>query len=208
MSTPLRIRPTTALVPLLLAVTGGLLVGFLTSVLQGVLPDRWNSLANSGAVWTVVAFTLALPAAREVWAPVAAGTLALLGEVGGYYAIALPLRDVASAPSERVLWTCAALVIGPLAGLAARWVRRGTPTERTVAVLGLCGVASGEAWHGLARIPGHLAVGRLELLLAVTVAVVMTLFGGAPVRGRVLGVVTGLVTASAVALVYGAPVVF
>jgi hypothetical protein len=205
MSTLSRIRPTTAVVPLLVAVVGGLLAGVLTSVLQGALPGRWNALADSGAVWTVVAFALALPAVREAWVSVAAGTLALLGEVVGYYAVALPLREIASSPSERVMWTCAALVVGPFVGLAARWVRRGTGTERTVAVLALDGVAIGEALHRLARIPGQEGVGQAWLLVALAVAAVTLVVGGASWQGRVLAVGAAAVTASGVALVYGAP---
>lgn len=43
---------------------GGLLLGVLTNLAQGWLPGSWNQLANSGAVWSAVAFAGGAPARR------------------------------------------------------------------------------------------------------------------------------------------------
>src|SRR5690349_19135094 len=92
-----------------LALGAGLLVGIVTSYLQGALPGSWNRLANSGAVWTVLAFAVAVRVARNRSESVGAGLFALLGSVAGYYALASPLRDIATTFGERLLWTMAAL---------------------------------------------------------------------------------------------------
>jgi hypothetical protein len=88
--------------------------GGLTAYLQGVVPAGWSTIANSGAVWTVVAVAVAAAVGR-IWSiAVAAGLLALLGEVVGYYAYLAEVHIPASR-AELLLWTVAALWIGPLA---------------------------------------------------------------------------------------------
>ena len=92
----------------------GIAVGVSTSYLQGELPGSWNTLANSGAVWTVVAFAIAAAVLRHAEPRRSlAGLAALLGEVLGYYAVASPIRASRRAPSERTLWIAAALVGRP-----------------------------------------------------------------------------------------------
>jgi hypothetical protein len=201
--TALRPSRSAPLVLLLGAAVGGVVCGVATSYLQGVLPGSWNALANSGAVWTVVAFALAALTVGTRWTAIGAGLLALLGEVAGYYALASPARGIATTLSERVLWTMAALVIGPLAGAAAYYWRRGTATERTVSAIGLCGVVAGEGIHALLRVSSDRGAGWAELVLAGGFAVVAMLGSSAPPRGRVLAVVVGIAAAAAVYLAYG-----
>jgi hypothetical protein len=142
---------------------GGLAVGIATSWLQGVLPTSANVLANSGAIWSLIACALSLPAHSRPFA-IAAGLLALGGEVAGYYAIASPVRGITTSASERLLWTVAALVIGPLVGLAAWSIRAGRPSARAVALGALGGLLIGEGLHRLIRlssddVAGWIAVG-------------------------------------------------
>ncbi|MCW2597097.1 MAG: hypothetical protein JWP39_2985 [Jatrophihabitans sp.] len=196
---PSRIEPTR----LFGAALGGLAVGVATSYLQGALPGSWNTVANSGAVWTVVAFGLAALSVRTRWTAIAAGVLALLGEVAGYYALASPARGIATTLSERVLWTMAALVIGPLAGAAGYYWRRGSATERVAAAVGLCGVVLGEGVHELVRISADPGAGWAELVLGGGFAGVAVLASSVPLRGRVVAVAVGVLTAGAVYLSYG-----
>lgn len=86
------------------------------------------------------------------WAVGVAGALALLGAVAGYYAIASPIRGIPSEMSERVLWTAAALAIGPFGGVAAGWWNGGIAWRRLAAAALMCGIVLGEGLHGLVRI--------------------------------------------------------
>jgi len=156
----------TRLVGLLAAVAIGLGAGVATSYLQGVLPSSADFLANSGAVWTLVAFLIALWSADRVRAAAAAGLLGLLGEVLGYYAIAAPIRHIATGSRERVLWTVGALVIGSIAGWLAFHARHGLPAHRAAAAGAVCGVIAGEGAYALIRL-SHRAQGWIELLVAV-----------------------------------------
>jgi len=72
--------------------------------------------------------------------------------VAGYYAIAAPLRGIAASTAEFVLWTTAAVVIGPLVGLAAGWWSTDQPWRRLAASAAMGGIVAGEGLHGLLRI--------------------------------------------------------
>ena len=196
-------RPLARAWPVVGLVTG-LGVGVATSYLQGVLPGSWNTLANSGAVWTVVAFAVAMVVTDESFVPsVLCGLLTLLGEVLGYYAIAAPLRHVATSAAERTLWVVAAVVIGPLAGWAAWLVRRGRAAERLCAAVGVCGVVVGEGLHAVLRISRSSAAGWTEIVLGATVALALVAGLPTPVRGRLAAAGVGVVVALAVFAVYG-----
>jgi Family of unknown function (DUF6518) len=181
----------------------GLAAGIATSYLQGVLPGSWNTLANSGAVWTVVAFVVAALVVQTRGLTVASGLAALLGEVLGYYAIASPVRGIATSTSERALWVAAAIIGGPLIGWAAWWWRRGRPTARLAAILAICGVVVGEGVHGLLRISATSPAHWTEVILGSVVALVLVIRSSAPWRDRLVPIGVGVLSAAAVAVVYG-----
>jgi hypothetical protein len=79
------------------AALAGITAGVATACLHGVLPAAWNTAADSGAVWTVVAFAVTAALARTQVVAALAGLLALLGEVAGYY-----LFDAGVAAAGRV----------------------------------------------------------------------------------------------------------
>lgn len=190
---------------LLGAVAGGLSAGVLTSYLQGVLPGDWNLLADSGAVWTVVAVALALPCVHARWAAVTAGMLALLAEVAGYYAIALPLRGIASRPAERVLWTLAAVAMGAFAGTAAFEWRRGTDLARCTAAAAVGGVVLGEGLHQALRIAGDRPAGWVEVVAGLSVGVAGLVVAARTVRAGLAAAAVLTVMAVAVYVVYADP---
>lgn len=187
-------------VALAAALAAGLGVGVATSYLQGELSSSTNFLANSGAVWTVIAFLLAVWAAVRPGAGAAAGLLALLGEVLGYYAIASPLREIATSSAERELWISAALVIGPAVGCAAHYARRGEPAQRVAAVALVCGVVAGEGVYALVRL-SHAVQGWIEVAIGVLGIVTCTVWQGRGWGSRALALVVTLATG---AVVYGA----
>jgi len=201
-------RSTRTLVPiyapaaLLFASTVGLLCGAGTSWLAGVLPGSWHVLADSGAVWTLVAFVLAVVCAGPRWLAVAAGAMALLCEVAGYYLIAASVQGFAATQSEQVLWTVAALWIGPLAGLAGHAARRGTPGWSLTGVLSVLGVLAGEGLHELYRV-GDGPAGCAELSIAVAVGLLTLSVSRAQWQQRWAAVAAGVAVTVVTALVYG-----
>lgn len=72
------------------AAAGGIACGMLTLWLQGRLDGSWSVLGNSGAVWTVVAVLIAAALGSSATLSAVAGTLALVGQVAGYFWCAAP----------------------------------------------------------------------------------------------------------------------
>jgi hypothetical protein len=190
------------------AAAGGLAFGFATSYGQGALDGSWNTLANSGAVWTLVAFLLALVCVRSAATAVTAGLLALVGEVAGYYAIAMPYRGYSVLPREEVLWTMAALVFGPLAGAAAYYWRRGSAGQKLTAQLTVAGIVGGEALYTLRFLQEHSAAGWIELLGSGGLALVALARTEAAIQSRFAAIATGAVIAGAVYVAYTDPLLF
>ncbi|MDT4913628.1 MAG: hypothetical protein QOC66_2756 [Pseudonocardiales bacterium] len=198
------IRASTSSVAALgVAAVAGTAAGALTAHLQGVFPAAWSTIANSGAVWTVVAFALAAALGRTRATAVTAGLLVLLGEVAGYY-IYLAARGLPATETEQVLWTMAALWIGPLVGIAAFAARWGTAVQRMAALTGLAGVLAGEGGH-LIRLAGLPKPGWVEVVLAAVLATEALTSGRVPVRMRAAALGLGAATAAAVYLAYGLP---
>ena len=137
----------------------GLLIGVLTQIGQGVLPGSFNQLANSGAMWVIVAFVVGRFAAT----PVAAGGigfLALVGELVGYYVAAYLELGYPPAWSLVLLWLMVACVGGPLVGWAGWCAVDGRPWQRVVGNGLIGGVFIGEGLYLLAvvdRAPAGIA---------------------------------------------------
>jgi hypothetical protein len=110
------------------ATGGGVLFGVLTNLAQGWLPGAWNQIANSGAVWSAVAFVAgALLAGRRgtVVRATVGGLGAEAGLVVGYYGYAEFGRDGMGALFYPLVWLGMACVAGPLFGVAGYAWRRG-----------------------------------------------------------------------------------
>jgi Family of unknown function (DUF6518) len=184
------------------AAVAGAAAGALTAYLQGVVPADWSTIANSGAVWTVVAFGVAAVAARTLAIGVAAGLLALLGEVAGYYVYLAEVLHIPAAQSEQVLWTMAALWIGPLTGLGGFFARWGTAGQRMPALLALAGVFAGEGAY-LIRLAGLPKAGWVEVVVAAVLAGQAVTSGRVSIPRRAVALAIGAATAGAVYLAYG-----
>jgi hypothetical protein len=191
---------------LLTAAAAGVTAGGLTAYLQGILSADWNTVANSGAVWTLVAAAVAGLVGRQRAIAVSVGMLVLVGEVVGYYAYVSDVLHLPVLQAEEALWTVAALWIGPLAGLAAFAIRWGSPQHRVLALLTFCGVVGGEGaylWR-LAEVP---AAGIAELAAAGVGAAAVMIAVPAAVGARVLAAVGGIAVAVGVYLAYAQPVI-
>jgi hypothetical protein len=186
----------------LLVLVVALGLGALTDLGQAWLPQSSASLANSGASWAAVAFVLALFATgigrAALW-----GLLGLAGLVGGYYLAAIS-RHVPESPSSIRFWMLAAVIIGPLLGVAASWVRRGSPVTAALGAGAVAGLLGGESVYGLTMIAGSTSSLYWTVQLTVAIALLIALDAWrvrepAPV---VLSVVTAAVAGALTALVY------
>jgi Family of unknown function (DUF6518) len=186
----------------LLVLVVALGLGALTDLGQAWLPQTSASLANSGASWAAVAFVLALFATgtgrAALW-----GLLGLAGLVGGYYLAAIS-RHVPESPASIRFWMLAAVIVGPLLGVAASWVRRGSPITAALGAGAAAGLLGGESVYGLTVIAGSTSSLYWAIQLAVAIVLLVTLNAWrvrepAPV---VLSVVTAAVVGTLTALVY------
>ncbi|MGW1185378.1 DUF6518 family protein [Streptomyces drozdowiczii] len=120
----------------------GIALGVLTNLLQGWLPSSWNQLANSGGVWSALAFAtgaVLAPRVGDVRRIAVAGALAEIGLVVGYYGYAEPGRGGMGSLVFPLVWLVMACVAGPLFGTAGAWSRRSPRLWRRVGSLGAVG---------------------------------------------------------------------
>jgi uncharacterized membrane protein (GlpM family) len=150
---------------LALAAVVGLSLGALTQVGQGVLPDGWRSIANSITPWLAVAFLTGSVAPGRVPAA-AGGIVTLLGALVGYYGlVAIRYGYGPSLSGAVLLWLVAAVVGGPVFGLAGHWWRGPHAWRRAIgpALLGAAAIAEGVYLSGIetvaAATPGFVIVG-------------------------------------------------
>jgi hypothetical protein len=130
------------------ALLGGLLVGVVTNVLQGVLPDALQAVSNSGSVWTVAAFVAGALVRVAGRVAVLAGVATQVGAVVGYYAYAEVVRDGMGDPTYPLFWLALALVAGPIFGTAGAWWRTGEGWRRIAGPALLGGVFGMDAlWY-------------------------------------------------------------
>lgn len=183
------------------ATLAGLGAGVATSYAQGLLPGEWFQVANSGAVWTVVAFVVAVICSRSRHLAVAAGTLALVAEVLGFYLIAAAAREIPTTRAETVLWTIAALWVGPAAGFAGWCTTHGDALQRLAATLAVAGLLAGEGLYEVRRVGSDL-FGRTELWVAFTIALAGVLYIRSGWQGRLVGIGVGAIVASSIYALY------
>lgn len=148
-SPPQTTAPTTSrtVAGLILVAAAGVTGGVLTAYAQGWLPSEVGSLANSSGTWMLVAFGLAL-LARTPALGALSGALALATLLAGYV-LGAGLRGDPSSAALMLFWGIAAVVVGPVVGLAAVWVRRGSPTQAALGTGAAAGVLVGEGVYGL-----------------------------------------------------------
>ncbi|MGC5165298.1 DUF6518 family protein [Luteimicrobium sp. DT211] len=131
-----------------------LLLGGLTAYAQGFLPDALAPVANSAWAWTLLAAVLV------AWARPGAGLAAVLGAVSLVflvvgYAGASHLRGLTYDPTR---FGAVGLVVGPLVGVAAAWLRS-TGVRAALATALLAGVGIGEGVYGLTTVAETTGVG-------------------------------------------------
>ncbi|MGI3783097.1 MAG: DUF6518 family protein [Janthinobacterium lividum] len=206
---PARSRWTSVLVPVVV----GLALGPVDLLLQHVLPYPFANLANSPAVWALVAFGVGWSdRIRGRWWPAAAATLTLLLAVEGYYATAvLALGDDTSTLTDTaaLVWLAFGVVAGVVFGTAGAWARAGHRWRGPLGTATAIGVLLSEAWLDLARLAGAGDDPSYRQDLVQTALVLLVLAGltavlaGRSARQRVVGAVLALPLALVGALAYG-----
>jgi len=161
---------TTARWPAVAIVASGLAVGIVTQILQGVLPDGWGVLANSGVMWALMAFALgaALPTPR--WATAGGAVQLVIASIVYYIAVDW-FEGHSSDPRGAIIWSAAGIVAGPVFGLAGHWFTHRAAWRYSVLTL-VAGVLVGEGIHLIWFVgnPDLRPAGITELILAVSIA--------------------------------------
>jgi len=132
------------------ACAAGLALGALTAYGQEWLPPELGSLANSSGSWCLVAFGLALIAGSPRIAALC-GALTL-GTLLAGYVLGASTRGDPSSSSLILFWGAAAILLGPLIGLAAHAVRYGPATWAALGTGAMSGLLIGEGIYGLTYI--------------------------------------------------------
>jgi hypothetical protein len=173
------------------ALVVGLALGFLTQYLQGQLPGNWNTLANSGVVWVIIAFMVTAALRLSTGWSALLGFITLFCALIGYYVAARFIEGVTSSTSTMVVWSLAAIVGGPVFGIAGSWWSEGGAVRSTgtwlstggeslrtetrlwhlsrsvVGVTLLSAVLLAEGIHFLWRVENKHASGWLEVIMAI-----------------------------------------
>ena len=97
----------------LIGILLGFAIGFLSAIGQYALPDSIEQIANSGAMWVIIAFVMGRYA-PSLFTAILAGTLALFGELAGFYAIAWRLHLVTTPLWVVFAWGAVAVIAGPI----------------------------------------------------------------------------------------------
>lgn len=155
-------------------------------MLQTWLPAEAASLANSAGSWCAVAFALARvgrgsdpgsgPGSRRgVGRAAALGAIALVALDVGYYATA-SARGFPTSSAHIAFWIVAAVLVGPVLGVGARWLDARHPVRRALGVAVLPTVLALEGIRSLVEVgdttyrPYWVAQILVGVLLAVLLA--------------------------------------
>jgi hypothetical protein len=161
---------------LALAAAAGLVVGALTESSVLHVPFSLEPLGNTAAPWVLLAFGMALTARRTDESLLLAVTTFIALVVGFY--VTQVCRGWPASRHQIAFWIVASVIMGPVVGVAAGWLRRGGRMTAALAAGGLGGVLTGEAVYGLTgqRFSSPAEYWHVQFVLGVSVAVAATLW--------------------------------
>jgi hypothetical protein len=133
------------------ALVGGLILGGLTSFLQGALPPSISSFANSSGGWSMLVFALVRIGGARPLPAALLGLLTFWALLEGYD-IVTGLRGFGYSPPFTDPFWLLAVPAGPILGAAAALTLHGTTPWRVLAVTPLSGVLIGEGIWALGNI--------------------------------------------------------
>jgi hypothetical protein len=156
----------------LVSIVGGVLLGVADLLLQKSLPYPWANLANSSAVWAVLAFALGYRVRGPWWRSSLAGVVLLVLAVPSYYLATTLIQDddlanVWSATS--LLWMSFGVVAGALFGAAGSWAR----ASGWLRVVGIAMSGAVLFAEGILVFSGRRATAIIEFVLGVLVILVV-----------------------------------
>ena len=131
---------------LAMAAAVGVAAGLATGWAVPYLPFFLEPLGNTAAPRVLVAFAVAL-AGRRASESLVLAVVALVALVLGFYA-AEALHGWAVSGHQVGLWSMACVVVGPLVGLAAGWLRHAGLRRGALGAGVLGGLLAGEAVYG------------------------------------------------------------
>ncbi|MEV4704580.1 DUF6518 family protein [Actinoplanes sp. NPDC049316] len=133
-----------ATVPLLC----GVALGIVDFAAQKLLPYPWANLANSSAVWAVLAFAMAYALRGSVLRSVVGAIVMLVVAVPAYYLTATAVQDDALSnvwATTALLWMFFGVLAGAVFGVAAAWARDGAVAPDSAGARDHVSVAHGTA---------------------------------------------------------------
>jgi Family of unknown function (DUF6518) len=126
-------------------VGGSLVLGGLTALAQGVLPDSVRSLANSPSGWTLLTVVMISVARLRLLLAACLGAVSFVCLVLGYTVVS-ELRGLSYDPA---LWGTIGLLVGPAVGWAASAAFDARPLLNAVGSSLIAGIAITDSIYGL-----------------------------------------------------------
>lgn len=160
-----------------LVVTGivvGFVIGLLTAIGQYALPDGIEQIADSSAMWVIIAFVIGRYAPSLMMA-ILAGILALFGELAGFYAIAWRLHLTTTPLWVVLAWSAVAVIAGPILSSGGYVSRTKTGVTRLLGMSTLGATFIGEGLFLLLIVdPAPKKIVALWLSIAVVITAILT----------------------------------
>jgi hypothetical protein len=158
----------------LIGILVGFTIGFLSAIGQYVLPDSIKQIANSGAMWVIIAFVMGRYAPSLVMA-ILVGALALFGELAGFYAIAWRLHLAITPLWVVFAWGVVAVIAGPILATGGYVSRTKGGFTRLLGMSTLGATFIGEGLFLLLAIdPAPKKIMALWLAIAAIITVILT----------------------------------
>jgi hypothetical protein len=140
------------------------LTGILTPFGEQMLPHAIRSMANSSGPWALVAFAAIYVSGLRGWRAAALGAASFVTMDLSFYVVFESL-GLFYPQHFLAFWMLVAVVIGPVVGLSAAWLRSPHPPLRGVAVSAAPAVLVGEGIFMLVRLPGESTVYAIASLV-------------------------------------------
>jgi len=176
-----------------------LVLGGLTSLAQGFLPEGLSPFANSISGWTIItAAVIWFSQARWPWTPLF-GALSFIALLVGY-ALVSTARGFDYVPTT---WLLIAIVAGPLVGIAAGWLREGDGRKVALGTGFLAGILIGDGIRGLLVVADTTGWLYWILSIATGLALAADVALSRLHTRRLVGLVIGATVVSAVLVVGG-----
>ncbi len=188
-------------VRVLLALAVAAAAGALTPIGQQHLPEPLAPLANSSGSWTVIAFAAVyLSRSRPLVAAVlGAACFVLMNEL---YAVVSTLRGNPYTAGFPDFWNLTGILVGPVVGLAAAWLRDDRPARLAMAIAAPSAVLLGEGAYYVTVLGVFGAYGFVEIAAGVFLLLVLVVRRIRTMRMRLATVALALLGAAAFVAAY------